>query len=148
MKAVFWESKKGPLAGMDNEKWKSVRRSDDLIRTYMSGDAGKLLAEEARGLERDLRPRLRLRNARRSRSPSTEKTDAYFFNGQPRFDVPFTTAMTWQGPPELDADSDAHDVQIAAPVLSGASRSASSSWASTSRSSRRRSASRGAKEIP
>jgi hypothetical protein len=117
VKTVFWASQKGPLAGMDNEKWKTVRRSDDLIRTFMSGDAGRLLAKRLEA-SNGLWVRAFVCGMRGEQVASTEKTDHYLYGGQPRFDIPFTTAMTWQGPPELDADSDAHDVQISAPVIS------------------------------
>ena len=116
VKAVFWEGKKGPIAGMDNEKWKSIRRSDDLVRSFLGGEAGKLLAKKLE-TSNGIYVRAFVCGSRGEQIASTEKTDYYLFGGQPRFDVPFTTAMTWQGPPELDADSDAHDVQIAAPVI-------------------------------
>jgi hypothetical protein len=116
VKAVFWEGKKGPIAGMDNEKWRSVRRSDELVRSFLGSDAGKLLAKKLEG-SNGLYVRAFVCGSKGEQIASTEKTDSYLFGGQPRFDVPFTTAMPWQGPPELDADSDAHDVQIAAPVI-------------------------------
>ncbi len=117
VKAVFWATQKGPLAGMDNEKWKTIRRSDDLIRSSMSNDAGKLLAKKLESSD-GLYVRAFVCGKHGEQIASTEKTESYFFTGQPRFDVPFGNGTTWQGPPELDADSDAHDVQIAAPVLS------------------------------
>lgn len=116
VKAVFWEGKKGPITGMDNEKWRSVRRSDEIVRSFLGSDAGKLLAKKLEG-SNGLYVRAFVCGSKGEQIASTEKTDSYLFGGQPRFDIPFSTAMTWQGPPELDADSDAHDVQIAAPVI-------------------------------
>ncbi len=116
VKTVFWENKKAPLAGMDNEKWKTIRRSDDLIRSSMSNDAGKLLARKLEA-SNGLYVRAFVCGSRGEQLASTEKTDSYIFAGQPRFDVPYATAMTWQGPPELDIDTDTHDVQIAAPII-------------------------------
>jgi hypothetical protein len=117
VKAVYWGSQKGPLEGMDNEKWKTVRRSDDVFRNYMRNDAGKLLAKGLEG-SNGIYMRAFLCGARGEQIATTEKTESYVFRGQRVFDVPFTTAGTWQGPPELDADSDVHDAQIAAPVIS------------------------------
>lgn len=116
VKAVFWEGKKGPIAGMDNEKWKSMRRSDELVRSFLGGEAGKLLAKKLEG-SNGIYVRAFVCGSRGEQIASTEKTESYLYGGQPRFDIPYTTSMTWQGPPELDADSDAHDVQIAAPVI-------------------------------
>src|SRR3989449_8054933 len=36
VKAVAEQNAKGPLAGMDNSKWKLVRRSDPLVRAFQS----------------------------------------------------------------------------------------------------------------
>lgn len=115
-KSVFWAGQKGPIAGMDNERWRSVRRSDDVVRSFLGNDAGKFLAKKLE-TSNGLYVRAFVCGSHGEQIASTEKTELYFYNGQPRFDVPFTTAMTWQGPPELDADTDTHDVQIAAPVV-------------------------------
>ncbi len=118
VKAVFWENQKGPIAGMDNEKWKSVRRSDEMIRSFVGSDAGKLLAHrlEASG---GVYVRAYVCGSRGEKVASTEKTPRYLNAGQPYFDVPFTTAQTWQGPPEFDAVDETNDIHLAAPVLNG-----------------------------
>jgi hypothetical protein len=117
VKTVLWKNQMGPLNGMDNEKWKTVRRSDDLIRSYMGNDAGKLLARKLEG-SNGLYVRAFVCGTRGEQVALTEKTENYLYAGQPRFDFPFRTAMPWQGPPELDTDTDTYDIQIAAPVLS------------------------------
>src|SRR2546427_4959508 len=43
VKAVAEQNAKGPLAGMDNSKWKLVRRSDPLVRAFQSNPAGQFL---------------------------------------------------------------------------------------------------------
>ncbi len=117
VKAVLEQNAKGPLPGMDNETWKSVRRSDDIVRHLAGNDAGKFLTrkiEESNGLYL----RAFLNAARGEKAAFTEKTISYLHRGAPKFDVPFSTGKTWQGPPELDIITEVHDVQISAPVFS------------------------------
>ena len=116
VKALFWENQKGPIAGMDNEKWKSVRRSDDLIRSFINSDAGKLLAKklEASG---GLYLRAYLCAEKGENFVSTEKVSRYLNAGQPAFDLPFSTALPWQGPPEFDALTETNDLHVSVPVL-------------------------------
>ncbi|HVO50720.1 MAG TPA: hypothetical protein VMV60_06985 [Thermoanaerobaculia bacterium] len=117
VKTVIWKNQMGPLSGMDNEKWKTVRRSDDLLRTYMTNDAGKVLARRLES-SNGIYVRAFVCGTRGDQIAMTEKTENYFYAGQPRFDLPFRTGMPWQGPPELDSDTDTYDIQISAPVLS------------------------------
>lgn len=116
VKAVVEQNAKGPLPGMDNEKWKTVRRSDDLIKGLVDNDAGKFLVkkmEESGGLY----ARAFLNAAQGEKAAFSEKTISYLHKGAPKFDVPFGTGKTWQGPPELDVITEAQHVQIAVPVL-------------------------------
>ena len=46
-----------------------------------------------------------------------EKTSSYIHNGQPKFDVPFSSGKAWQGKPEFDESSQAYAVQVSVPVL-------------------------------
>jgi hypothetical protein len=118
VKAVVEQNEKGPIAGMDNEKWKSLRRSDDLIKGFTQSEAGKLLAQKLDGSD-GLWVRAFLSGAKGEKVAFTEKTISYLHAGQPKFDVPFSTGKAWQGPVELDTVTEMHDVQIAAPVFSG-----------------------------
>src|SRR5436853_7371065 len=43
VKAVVEQNTEGPLAGMDNAKWKVLRRSDPLVRAFQSNAAGQFL---------------------------------------------------------------------------------------------------------
>ena len=115
-KALAWQNRRGPIGGMDNEKWKSVRRSDEMIWNLINSEAGKFLGKklEASG---GVYVRAYLCAAQGENFVSTEKTSRYLNAGQPAFDVPFSTALPWQGPPEFDALSDTNDVHVSVPVI-------------------------------
>ncbi len=116
VRALVWENQRGPIAGMDNEKWKTVRRSDDLIHSFINSDAGKFLGRklEASG---GVYVRAYLCAEKGENFVSTEKTARYLNAGQPSFDVPFSTVLPWQGPPEFDALTDTNDIHISVPVV-------------------------------
>ncbi len=118
VKAVLEQNGKGPIPGMTNEKWKTVRRSDDVVRAFVASDAGKLLVKKV-GDSDGLWVRAFLSGASGEKVAFTEKTISYLHAGQPKFDVPFSTGKPWQGAPELDTVTQTHDVQIAVPVQSG-----------------------------
>ncbi len=116
VKAVLEQNAKGPIPGLDNESWKSVRRSDDVVKHLAGNEAGRFLArkvEESNGLYL----RAFLNAAKGEKAAFTEKTISYLHRGSAKFDVPFETGKTWQGVPELDVITEVHDIQIAAPVL-------------------------------
>jgi hypothetical protein len=118
VKAVLDQNEKGPIPGLSNEKWKTVRRSDDLVHGFVKNDAGRVLVQKVADTD-GIWLRAFLSAARGEKVAFTEKTISYVHAGQPKFDVPFSTGKSWQGPPELDTVTETHDVQIAAPVLSG-----------------------------
>jgi hypothetical protein len=118
VKAVVDQNEKGPIEGMTNEKWKAVRRSDDLFNGFVKCDAGKILVQKVEGSD-GLWVRAFLSAREGEKVAFTEKTISYIHAGQPKFDVPFSTGKTWQGQPELDTVTETYDVQIAAPVMSG-----------------------------
>ena len=118
VKAVLDQNEKGPIPGMTNETWKSVRRSDELVKALAQNPAGRLLVQKL-GESNGLYVRAFLSAAKGEKAAFSEKTISYLHAGQAKFDVPFTTGRTWEGPPELDIITEKHDVQIAAPVLSG-----------------------------
>src|SRR5262249_38240106 len=41
--AVKEQNAKGPIAGMDNAKWKTIRRSDAIVQGLIHGAAGEFL---------------------------------------------------------------------------------------------------------
>jgi hypothetical protein len=118
VKAVLDQNQKGPIEGMTNEKWKAVRRSDDLVRDFVKNDAGKVLVQKVEASD-GFWVRAFLSAAGGEKVAFTEKTISYLHAGQPKFDVPFSTGKVWQGPPELDTVTETNDVQVAAPVMSG-----------------------------
>ncbi len=114
--AVAAQNQKGPIPDMDNTKWKTVRRSDDLIKGFQSNDAAKLLKQkldESQGLYSEAF----LSANRGEKVAFVEKTSSYIHKGQPKFDVPFVDGKPWQGQPEFDESSQSHQVQVAVPVL-------------------------------
>lgn len=114
--AVVAQNQKGPIAGMDNAKWKTVRRSDDLIKGFQNNDAAKLLKqkiEESKGLYSEAF----LSASQGEKVAFADKTSSYLHKGQPKFDTPFTSGKPWQGQPEFDESSQTHQIQIAVPVL-------------------------------
>lgn len=118
VKAVLAQNEKGPIPGMDNTKWKTVRRSDELIKGFIGNEAGKFLTrkiEESDGVF----ARAFLSAAKGEKVAFNEKTISYLHKGQAKFDEPMSTGKTWQGPPELDEITQVHHVQVSAPVLSG-----------------------------
>ncbi len=118
VKAVLVQNEKGPIPGMDNEKWKSVRRTDDLVKSLKESEAGKFLSRKLSDSD-GLYLRAFLNAARGEKAAFSEKTISYLHAGQAKFDTPFETGKPWQGPPELDTVTETRNIQIAVPVLSG-----------------------------
>jgi len=116
VKAVAEQNAKGPLAGMDNSKWKLVRRSDPIVRAFQSNPAGQFLRSkmEASG---GLITEAFLSAAQGEKVAFAEKTTSYIHKGMPKFDVPFTSRSAWQGRPEFDESAQTYQIQISVPVL-------------------------------
>lgn len=114
--AVAAQNQKGPITGMDNAKWKAVRRSDELIKGFQNNDAANLLkqkVDESQGLYSEAF----LSASQGEKAAFLDKTSAYIHKGQPKFDTPFTSGKPWQGQPEFDESSQTYQIQIAVPVL-------------------------------
>ncbi len=112
--AVEAQNQKGPIAGMDDAKWKALRRSDDLVKGFQSNDAAKLLKQklaESQGVYSEAF----LSAAQGEKAAFVDKTSSYIHKGKPKFDTPFS-GKSWQGQPEFDESSQTHQVQIAVPV--------------------------------
>ena len=45
VKAVIAQNEKGPIAGLDNPKWKTLRRSDVVVKEFQSNPAGQYLKQ-------------------------------------------------------------------------------------------------------
>jgi hypothetical protein len=116
VKAVAAQNEKGPIAGMDNAKWKTVRRSDELIKGFQTNEAGQWLRQkctESNGVF----PEAFLNAEKGEKVAFYEKTTSYVHKGSPKFDVPFNSKRVWQGSPEFDESSQTHQVQVSVPVV-------------------------------
>ena len=115
VEAVLAQNKKGPIAGMDNAKWKTVPESDALVKGFINNEAGKFLQAELAKTE-GVCVGAFLNAAQGEKVAFTDKTGSYIHKGSAKFDVPFTTGKPWQGKPELEEKI--YVIQISVPVLS------------------------------
>jgi hypothetical protein len=114
--AVKAQNGKGSIPGMDNPKWKTIRRSDAVVKAFQDNPAGKMLsAKLAAG--GGVYAEAFLNAAQGEKVAFVEKTTSYIHLGQPKFDVPFTTGKAWQGKPEFDESAQTYQLQISVPVL-------------------------------
>ncbi|MCC9000401.1 MAG: cache domain-containing protein [Candidatus Contendobacter sp.] len=114
--AVAAQNQKGPIAGMDNPKWKAIRRSDDLVKGFQNNDAAKLLKQKV-DASQGLYSEAFLNASQGEKVAFVDKTSSYLHKGQPKFDAPFTSGKPWQGQAEFDESSQTHQLQVAVPVL-------------------------------
>jgi hypothetical protein len=117
VKAVEAQNAKGPIPGMDNAKWKTVRRSDDLVKGFQTCEAGKFMKTKADEAG-EIYPEAFLSGAQGEKVAFIEKTTSYIHKGSAKFDVPFG-GKAWQGQPEFDESSQTHQIQVGVPVVSG-----------------------------
>jgi hypothetical protein len=115
VKAVAEQNGKGPVPGMDNAKWKTVRRSDELIKSFQGNQAGQFLKQKL-AESNDLFSEAFLSAAQGEKVAFVEKTTSYIHKGAPKFDVPFG-GKPWQSKPEFDESSQTHQVQVSVPVV-------------------------------
>jgi hypothetical protein len=115
VKAVIAQNGKGPIAGMDNAKWKTVRRSDDLVKGFQGCEAGQFLKQKV-AESSELYSEAFLSAAQGEKVAFVEKTTSYIHKGAPKFDTPFG-GKTWQGQAEFDESSQTHQIQVSVPIL-------------------------------
>jgi hypothetical protein len=118
VKAVVEQNGKGPIAGMDNAKWKTIRRTDDVVKGFQSNPAGKYLKAKLDASGGHFTEAF-LSGAQGEKVAFVEKTTSYIHKGQAKFDVPFGGAKSWQGNPEFDESAQTYQIQISAPVVDG-----------------------------
>jgi hypothetical protein len=118
VKAVVAQNEKGAIAGMDNGKWRSIRRSDPVVKDLQASPAGQYLTQKVKDSNQAYSEAF-LNGAHGEKVAFAEKTSSYIHKGQAKFDVPFGSGKTWQGKPEFDESSQTHQVQISVPVLAG-----------------------------
>jgi hypothetical protein len=114
--AVVEQNRKGPIAGMDNAKWKATRRSDAVVTAFQSNAAGQLLKAKLAESQGAFSEAF-LSAAEGEKVAFAEKTSSYIHKGQAKFDVPIGSGKSWQGKPEFDESSQTYAVQISVPVV-------------------------------
>jgi hypothetical protein len=113
--AVREQNKKGPIAGMDNTKWRSLRASDAAVKAFQTSPAGNWLKskiDESGGLISEAF----LSAAQGEKVAFVEKTSSYIHKGFAKFDQPMA-GQSWQGNPEFDESSQTFAIQISVPVF-------------------------------
>jgi hypothetical protein len=118
LKAVAAQNEKGPMDGIDNAKWKTMRRSDAVVKEFQASPAGQYLTQKIKESNGSYIEAF-LSAAQGEKVAFFEKTTSYIHKGQPKFEVPFGTGKPWQGKPEFDESTQSHQIQIAVPVLAG-----------------------------
>ena len=114
--AVVEQNQKGPLEGMDNKKWKALRRRAPEVETFTTNAAAKALQGKAAATAGVVSEAFL--NAKKGEKVAfLEKTSSYLHAGNAKFDVPFGKLQAWQGEPEFDESSQTYAVQIAVPVI-------------------------------
>ncbi len=117
--AVKEQNGKGPIAGMDNARWKTVRRSDAIVQGLIHSPAGEFLKKkiETSGGTLD---KAFLNGAQGEKVAFAEKTISYIHKGQEKFDVPMTTSKPWyMTKPWFDESLQGYAVQVAVPIMDG-----------------------------
>jgi hypothetical protein len=111
-------NKKGPIVGLDNEKWKKTPSSDPMIKAFQENPAGHFLKGklESKG---SLFTEAFLNGSNGEKVAFVEKTTYYTHKGMPKFEVPFRSGGAWQGKPDFDESTQTFSIQLSTPVLSG-----------------------------
>jgi hypothetical protein len=115
VQAVLEQNDKGPIADMDNTRWKTLRRSEPAVKAFQANPAGQFLKEKVAG-SHEMFNEAFLNAAPGEKVAFVEKTSSYIHKGQQKFDVPFTSGTPWQGKAEFDESSQTYAIQISVPV--------------------------------
>lgn len=116
VKAVQEANRQGPIPGMDNAKWKGMRRSDPVVKQFQTNSAGRFLTaklRESNGTDTEAF----LNGSKGQKVAFVEKTTSYIHAGAAKHDVPLTTGRPWQGKPEFDESTQTYAIQVSAPVV-------------------------------
>lgn len=117
--AVKEQNARGPIPGMDNTKWRAVRRSDPIVQGLVNNPAGQYLRKKI-DASRGTLDKAFLNGAHGEKVAFAEKTISYIHRGQEKFDVPMSTGKAWQMTrPWFDESLQAYAIQIAVPVMDG-----------------------------
>jgi hypothetical protein len=115
--AVKEQNAKGPIPGMDNAKWKTIRRSDAIVQGLIKNAAGEFLKKkiEVGGGALD---KAFLNGAQGEKVAFAEKTISYIHKGQEKFDVPMSTGKPWHmTKPWFDESLQGYALQVAVPIV-------------------------------
>jgi len=117
--AVRDQNSRGPIAGMDNAKWKSVLRSDPIVQRLATSPAARFLQARIEGSGGGL-DKAFINAAQGEKVAFAEKTISYLHKGQEKFDAPMATGRPWQmAQPWFDESLQGYAIQVAAPVIDG-----------------------------
>jgi hypothetical protein len=116
VQAVVDQNKKGPIDGLDNKKWATLRRRSSEITAFQTCPAGKQLTDWLQGTNGAVSEAF-LNAAQGEKVAFVEKTSSYIHAGKSKFDVPFKEHKNWQGKPELDESSQTYSLQVSVPVV-------------------------------
>ena len=117
--AVKEQNARGPIAGMDNTKWKAIRRSDPIVQGLTGNAAGQFLRKKVEASNGTL-DKAFLNGAQGEKVAFAEKTISYIHRGQEKFDVPMSTGKAWQMTrPWFDESLQGYALQVAVPVMDG-----------------------------
>jgi hypothetical protein len=116
VEAVKGQNAKGPMAGMDNAKWKTVRRSDPIVKEFQASAAGQLLTKKCEGSGGEFTEAF-LNASHGEKVAFFQKTTSYIHAGAAKFDVPYKSGKPWQGAAEFDESSQLYAIQVSVPVV-------------------------------
>ncbi len=115
--AVLAQNQKGPISGMDNAKWKTVPENDAIVQGFIKNEAADAIREMMAKTDGIVTGAF-LSAAQGEKVAFTDKTGSYIHKGSAKFDAPFSSGKSWQGPPELDDSGKVYEIQVAVPVQS------------------------------
>lgn len=106
---------KGPIAGLDNAKWRELKESDPVVQGFVTHRTGQLLTKwmnaDTKGINKII-----LSGAKSQPVAFTSMPPVYLGKDMPNFDVAMG-GKVWQQPESrLDSSTNIDTVQIAAPV--------------------------------
>lgn len=113
--AVKAQNAQGPIPGLTNRKWRSLKPEDPVVLAFQKSPAGTVLAKKL-AASGGMFNEAFLCGALGEKVAFAEKPSTYIHKGEPKFDIPMT-GKTWEGLPEYDKSSRSHAVQVAVPVF-------------------------------
>jgi hypothetical protein len=113
--AVRAQNAKGPIPGLTNRKWRSLKPDDHIVTTFQQNPASLLLARKL-AASKGMFNELFLCAAQGEKAAFVEKPTTYIHKGEPKFDIPMS-GKPWEGVPEFDKSSRSHAIQISTPVF-------------------------------